>query len=488
MKKLKLLSILLIACVAFSCKKDKSSNTTIVEPPIDKIIEAENNRFQAIIPSATVSASISGIIKNEFGVPLSNVKITHGSSSIFTNSNGEFDFGNLTLNQLYTTIKAEKDGFFDGFRTFAPVKNKPNYVQIMLLANGLPKTFDPKIDNNITLDTVIDIKFYKNSIMNKDRSLYTGTVSVYGRYISPNDPDLYSLMPGQLTGLDNLNKLNSLVSQGMINVELRDAQGNELQIATGQKATISIPAPEGYPDNIPIWTFNEKYGLWIETGVSTKINQKYTGDVFHFTPLNIDIPIPICGQVTDIDGNVYNTVTIGSQCWMAENLKTTRYNDGTAIPTGLSDAAWEATTSGAYAIYDNNANNNTIYGKLYNWYAVNTGKLAPAGWHVPTDAEWTTLINFLGGETVAGNKMKATTLWRAYTGITNTNSSGFTGLPAGFRNTSGTFNNIGDDGHFWSSTEYSINYAWYRYLSYSSSNAGRANYNRRGISVRCVRD
>ncbi len=195
-----------------------------------------------------------------------------------------------------------------------------------------------------------------------------------------------------------------------------------------------------------------------------------------------------CGTVTDIDGNVYNTVTIGTQCWMKENLKTTRYNDGTAIPTGLSDAAWQNTTSGAYAIYDNNAANNTTYGKLYNWYAVNTGKLAPAGWHVPTDAEWSTLTNYLGGVVVASGAMKATTLWNSpNTGATN--SSGFTGLPAGFRSINGAFNNIGYFGSFWSSTEYDAYYAWYRYLFYSSSFAYRGYLDKRnGFSVRCVRD
>lgn len=193
--------------------------------------------------------------------------------------------------------------------------------------------------------------------------------------------------------------------------------------------------------------------------------------------------------VTDIDGNVYNTVTIGAQVWMAENLKTTRYNDGTAIPTGLNDAAWQATTTGAYAIYDNNAANNTTYGKLYNWYAVNTGKLAPAGWHVPTDAEWTTLTTYLGGETVAGDKMKAATLWEPYTGITNTNSSGFTGLPAGMRLNNGVFTSVGGYGFFWSSTENSLSSARYRYLAYANSSIHiAASAMGIGSSVRCVKD
>ncbi|QQR99016.1 MAG: fibrobacter succinogenes major paralogous domain-containing protein [Sphingobacteriales bacterium] len=194
--------------------------------------------------------------------------------------------------------------------------------------------------------------------------------------------------------------------------------------------------------------------------------------------------------VTDIDGNIYHTVKIGTQTWMVENLKTTRYNDGTAIPTGLSVAAWQATTNGAYAIYDNNAANNTTYGKLYNWYAVNTGKLAPAGWHVPTDAEWTTLTTYLGGESVAGDKMKATTLWTAFAGITNTNSSGFTGLPAGnFSYYYESFFSISSTTYFWSSTKSGTNAAWYRSLDYNYSGAFRDYANdRHGFSVRCIKD
>lgn len=193
------------------------------------------------------------------------------------------------------------------------------------------------------------------------------------------------------------------------------------------------------------------------------------------------------GTVTDIDGNVYATIQIGTQTWMAENLKTTKYNDGTAIPNITDNTAWEGLTTGAWCNYNNDVNNNSTYGKLYNWYAVNTGKLAPAGWHVPTDAEWTTLTNYLGGD--EGDKMKATTLWTAYAGITNTNSSGFTGLPAGFRNYFGTFTSIGSYGYFWSSPEYNTSNAWYRMLFYNYSDAySTSGYKRNGFSVRCVRD
>lgn len=168
------------------------------------------------------------------------------------------------------------------------------------------------------------------------------------------------------------------------------------------------------------------------------------------------------GTCIDIDGNVYKTVKIGTQVWMAENLKTTRYNDGSAIPTGISNKDWPFTSTGAYGIYNNDPANDAIYGKLYNWYAVHTGKLAPAGWHVATQAEWKTLIDYLGGFKVAGAAMKDTTSWRYLTPNTN-NSSGFTCLPAGYRAAArnygvedGGYFGITADAGFWSSTEYNV--------------------------------
>ena len=198
--------------------------------------------------------------------------------------------------------------------------------------------------------------------------------------------------------------------------------------------------------------------------------------------------------VTDIDGNVYKTVKIGNQIWMAENLKTTRYNDGTQIPNVTNSYEWSKLTTGAYCYYDNNYSNNAIYGKLYNWYAVGTGKLVPKGWHVPTDAEWETLITYLGGEDIAGRKMKSTKGWETSgdendsSGFNGNNSSGFTGLPAGYRSNYEFFG-IGYYSFFWSSTEYNPSYSWRRSLYYDISNAYSYYYFKLyGFSVRCVRD
>ena len=196
--------------------------------------------------------------------------------------------------------------------------------------------------------------------------------------------------------------------------------------------------------------------------------------------------------LTDIDGNEYQAVQIGEQLWMSENLKVTKYRDGTAIPTGLSNSEWENTTSGAYAVYDNNETHADTYGYLYNWYAVDDSRnIAPDGWHVPTDDEWTTLTDYLGGTSVAGGKMKetGTSHWNSpNTGATN--ESGFTAFPGGYRNDGdGNYGNIGSSGYFWSSSEIYSSLAWERLLNYNSSEVNRYYTNKEhGFSVRCVRD
>jgi len=193
--------------------------------------------------------------------------------------------------------------------------------------------------------------------------------------------------------------------------------------------------------------------------------------------------------VTDVDGNVYNVVSIGNQCWMKENLKTAKYRNGDPITTNLSDTSWSATTSGAYAIYNNTTANDSIYGKFYNGYAMaDPRELCPVGWHVPSDTEWATLVNFLGGDSVAGGKMKAVSpLWLSPNVATN--SSGFSGLPAGYRSETGFFYELSYSASFWSSTQGSTARSSARVLFYNNNDVfvGGANFISGG-SVRCVRD
>jgi uncharacterized protein (TIGR02145 family) len=194
-------------------------------------------------------------------------------------------------------------------------------------------------------------------------------------------------------------------------------------------------------------------------------------------------------RVRDNDGNYYNTVKIGDQIWMAENLRTTNYNDGTAIPYVTDTVDWSNLTTDAYCWFANNTVYKDTYGALYNWYTVNTGKLCPAGWHVPTDAEWTVLTDYLGGESVAGGKMKETGTAHWYSPNNATNESGFTALPGGFRPNNGYFQDIRYNGRWWSSTENSGTNAWYRNINNSGVDVYRNYENKKsGYSVRCLKD
>ena len=203
-------------------------------------------------------------------------------------------------------------------------------------------------------------------------------------------------------------------------------------------------------------------------------------------PSTIGIPGP---NITDAENNTYKTVTIGTQQWMAENLKVTKYNDGTAIPNITDNTQWSQLSTGAWSYYNNDVTNNAKYGKLYNWYAVSKKNVCPTSWHVPTDAEWTVLTDYLGGSTVAGGKMKevGTASWNS-PNTDATNTSLFTGLPGGSRNDDGYFS-IGNYGNWWSSTEGDTYNAWNRYLSLSIGSAYRSYYDKEdGLSVRCLRD
>ena len=194
--------------------------------------------------------------------------------------------------------------------------------------------------------------------------------------------------------------------------------------------------------------------------------------------------------IMDADKNLYTEVKIGNQVWMVENLKTAKFNNGSSIEMVEDDALWEMNSGdGAYCWYGNLESNKNIYGALYDWSAVNKGVLAPKGWHVPTDAEWDTLASFLGGEDVAGGKLKesGTAHWESPNAASN--ESGFTGLPGGMRRHDGAFLYFGNYGKWWSTTEYSSSYAWSHDLRSENGLLGKDwSDMKSGFSVRCIRD
>jgi uncharacterized protein (TIGR02145 family) len=210
-----------------------------------------------------------------------------------------------------------------------------------------------------------------------------------------------------------------------------------------------------------------------------------------------------CPQtITDIDGNTYFTIEVGDQCWMAQNLKVTHYSNGDPIPEVTDNGEWAGLSTGACCAYVNDESNATVYGRLYNWDAViDARNIAPEGWHVPTDEEWKQMEMYLGMSqadadalnwrgTDEGGKLKEFGIahWDSpNTGATN--ESGFTALPAGYRSAYGGYNDMGSDARFWSTTPYSSDGGYYRWLECTNSQSYRMGILQGcGLSVRCVKD
>lgn len=226
-----------------------------------------------------------------------------------------------------------------------------------------------------------------------------------------------------------------------------------------------------------------------------------TGGFFEFPVSNIDSVTFKAPKnkniVNDVDGNVYPTITIGTQTWMAQNLNTTHYNDGSLIPLVTNTNIWASNynSNGQNQMmcwYDNDKATYTAnkYGALYNWFSVKTGKLCPIGWHVPSDAEWNNLYSFLGGIATSGGKLKEVGFsnWKSpNTGATN--SVGFNTLPSGARNNLGGFDVIGNQSVWWSTTAYDTTYIWMHAILNNNSSVLRGNGNKfQGFSVRCLKD
>lgn len=228
----------------------------------------------------------------------------------------------------------------------------------------------------------------------------------------------------------------------------------------------------------------------------------YYGNELSFTTLTLGMPSPGIGTVTDFDGNVYNTVTLGTQIWMVENLKTTRYRDGSLVPNVTDNSAWTNATSGAYCDYDNNPANSIEYGRLYNLYAIKDSRnLAPAGWHLPNIGEWLTLMNYLGGGGIAGGRMKEAgfTHWDS-PNMGADNSSLFTALGSGYRVYGSTpqFYNLKRRVIWWSSSSsYSGSPSFpfinaiildYNNASWSMQQGSIGGGTAYGYAVRCIKD
>jgi uncharacterized protein (TIGR02145 family) len=228
--------------------------------------------------------------------------------------------------------------------------------------------------------------------------------------------------------------------------------------------------------------------VYVRAFASSSLGYAYGNELSFFTKFFVTNP----GAGVTFDGYTYSSIVIGNgQEWMAENLRTNSYANGDPISNVTDTRQWANLTTGAWAHYNNDSIFENPYGKLYNWYAVKDSRnVCPTGWHVPSDAEWILLTDYLGGVSGAGGRMKSTGTQYWYSPNRNaTNESGFSGLPGGFRSHNGLFGGIGERGSWWSSTEASTSNAKRRDLYYDYGIVSRLTTNKGiGLSVRCLRD
>ena len=330
-----------------------------------------------------------------------------------------------------------------------------------------------------------------------------------------NKTDTSTMLENYRTGLNN--KVNVIDTSNMLSKYLRKADTSSLSDRINAKLSRSVipETPIIQRGHIMYWNGSS----WV------LLNPGTAGQVLKMSLDENPVPVwgtdattfpafsPCGAPISDIDGNIYNTVLIGAQCWTKENLRVRRYNKGRSIPfdaiggSGGSSSTWSNLTIGAHTIYANDStttpSNRTKYGYLYNWYAAkgiyttgtmtstDTLNICPEGWHVPTDADWTALTDELGGISVAGGKLKSigtVSYWSSQSAGTD-NSSGFSALPGGYRIKDGSFNNLRNSAVFWRATEDNANNAWSSRLEYNSNNVSRNSYEKQyGASIRCLKD
>jgi uncharacterized protein (TIGR02145 family) len=302
------------------------------------------------------------------------------------------------------------------------------------------------------------------------------------------------LFTSQLGGTSSLAAVNWAVGSKFLQVEL-DAGSGFFEIGTQQMLSVpyalhagSVPvnvSPTGDTLFVGEGNFVIIPGLSEANGFTTVTTIHSCGSE------NVHNPDLVYSSMTDQEGNLYKTIVIGTQEWMAENLNTSIYVNGDSIPTNLDDTTWQNTTDGAWAYYDNDTSYACPRGKLYNWYAcADSRHLCPQGWHIPSQNDWTELTNSLGGQAIAGAKMKSFgTLYWLSSNTEADNSSGFSATSGGMRHRNGTYQLIGANGQWWSSTPFNATSAWNRLMTSDDIDveviASRKEY---GFSVRCLRD
>jgi uncharacterized protein (TIGR02145 family) len=406
------------------------------------------------INNPTFTGTVGGISKTMVG--LGNVDNTSDAGKPISTA---------TQTELgYKVNKTDTATMLENYRT--GLNNKVNIVDTSTMLSAYRTALNNKVN---IVDTSTMLLAYRTGLNNKVNIVDTSTMLLAYR-----------------TGLNN--KVNIVDTSAMLSTYLRKTDTASLSERINTKLNSSVIDLGIRTGDIIYWDENLRKFRILAPGTAGQVLKMSSGTnpvPVWGTDATTSVPaFSPCGTtISDIDGNSYNTVLIGAQCWTKENLRVRRYNNGTSIlfdatgGSGGSSTTWQNLTIGAHTIYANDStatpSNRTKYGYLYNWYAAkgiytteniastDTLNICPSGWHVPTDADWTTLTTELGGESVAGGKMKSvgTSFWNS-SNTEATNSSGFSVLPGGYRNSDGSFYSIRNSAFFWSATEYDNYYAW----------------------------
>ncbi len=284
MKNFNLIAFLFLILLS-ACNKDEP----IIENPISEASPIDN--WNPVVEN--VSGSLVGQVNNESGAPISNATVTLNNETTSTNQYGFFVFENQTMNAKGSYVKVEKSGYFLGSRRFFPQANAQSNVKITLLEKAFNQSFSSDNESVMEFEGA-SVSFSANSIANQNGDAYTGNVNFAAKWLDPSSTDVFLEMPGNLQGVNAGSQEVALKTLGMIAVELEDDEGNELNILEGFTATISLPVPEelraNAPLEIPLWSFNEERGIWVEEGTALLENGSYVGKVKHFSFWNCDIP------------------------------------------------------------------------------------------------------------------------------------------------------------------------------------------------------
>ncbi len=302
MKKLGIFCLLFILALS-SCRDNIDNVDTTEEPYVPPIINYNPQ-------SLAVNGSITGFVADEAGEPIANADVKVGSLTAVTDDFGHFFFTDITLDAKGTIVSVKKAGYFTGSRRFYAAENKVHRVKIEMLPKSTTGSFDAASGGVVTTQEDASVTFPPNSIKKADGTIYSGTVNVAAKWLDPSSPRTLDQMPGNLQGVNSEVEEVVLGTYGMIAVELESDAGEALNISEGNTATLSMPVPASMqadaPSEIPLWSFNEQYGIWVEEGKATLQNGTYIGEVSHFSFWNVDVPYPLItfeAVIEDDNGN-----------------------------------------------------------------------------------------------------------------------------------------------------------------------------------------